>query len=99
MMRLFTLATISSMIAARRGRPTAPAARHNAAAASMKRARDRADTRRERGRTGTACVMRGLLALEFADVAERQQGAVHTDFGFLLQVGEIAFHHLVRLLP
>src|SRR5262245_35279299 len=83
MMRLFTLTTISSTIAARAG----PTAREPATSASV-----------TTSAAGTDAAPRSSVAV-LPLVFEGEDGPVDMDLGLLLQVGQVAIHHLVGLLP
>src|SRR6266446_3596058 len=82
MMRLFTLATISSRMAAREGRGSVAAS-----------ARVRA-----RVRTRSLFGGRESSVLVLAHIVERHDGAVDADLGLLLEIGDVALESLLSLL-
>src|SRR6266571_5256008 len=82
MMRLFTLATISSRMAARAGRGS------GAASARV----------RARVRTRSLFGGRESSVLVLAHIVERHDGAVDADLGLLLEIGDVALESLLSLL-
>src|SRR5258706_8943128 len=88
MIRLLTLATISSRIAARAGtaETSSPAARRTATVDGGM------------GRFPGGRVRRGAGSFVLARVVELQDGSIDTDLGLFPQVGDIALEGLLALL-